>query len=48
LAAGAALEKSAAIVNPGNRPTKVNWTLLWSSALKNCGKVASSCFLIRV
>jgi len=38
LAAGSALEKFAAIVSPENKPTKVNWTLSWPSALEICGK----------
>ena len=38
LAPGSALEKFAAIVNPENKPTKVNWTLSWPSALEICGK----------
>ena len=38
LAPGSALEQLAAIVNPENKPTKVNWTLSWSSALEICGK----------
>ena len=38
LAPGSALEKFAAIVNPGHKPTKVNWTLSWTSALEICGK----------
>ena len=37
LAPGSALEKFAAIVNPENKPTKVNWTLSWPSALEICG-----------
>ena len=37
LAPGSALEKFAAIVNPGHKPTKVNWTLSWPSALEMCG-----------
>ena len=37
LAPGSAL--LAAIVNPENKPTKVNWTLSWPSALEICGKV---------
>jgi len=28
----------AAIVNPENKPTKVNWTLSWPSPLEICGK----------
>ena len=39
LAAGSALEKFAAIVNPENKPTKANWTLSWPSALEICGKI---------
>ena len=31
-------EKNAALVNPGNKPSKVNWALSWSSALEMCGK----------
>ena len=38
LAPGSALEKFAAVVNPENKPTKVNWALSWPSALKICGK----------
>jgi len=38
LAPGSTLEKFAAIVNPENKPTKVNWTLSWPSALEMCGK----------
>ena len=38
LAPGSALEKFAAIVNPGNEPTKVNWALSWPSVLEICGK----------
>jgi len=38
LAPGSALEKFAAIVNPENKPTKVNWTLSWPSALEICVK----------
>ena len=38
LATGSALEKFAAIVNPEDIPTKVNWTLSWPSALEMCGK----------
>ena len=38
LAPGSALEKFAAIVKPENKPTKVNWTLSWPSALQICGK----------
>jgi len=38
LTSGSALEKFAAIVNPENKPTKVNWTLSWPSALEICGK----------
>jgi len=26
-------------VNPENKPTKVNWTLSWPSALEICGKL---------
>ena len=44
-APGSALEKCAAIVNPENKPTKVNWTLSWLSALEIGGK---NCSLIRV
>ena len=36
---GSALENHAAIVNPENKPTKVNWTLSWPSALEICGKL---------
>ena len=39
LAPGSALDKFAAIVNPENKPTKVNWTLSWPSALEICGKL---------
>ena len=35
---GSALEKIAGSVNPGNKPTKVNWALSWPSALEMCGK----------
>ena len=35
---GSALEKFAATVKPENKPTKVNWTLSWPSALEICGK----------
>ena len=28
----------AAIMNPENKPTKVNWTLSWPSSLEMCGK----------
>ena len=38
LAPGSALEKFAAIVNPEDKPTKVNWTFSWPSALEICGK----------
>ena len=38
LAPGLALEKLAAIVNPANKPTRVNWALSWPSALEMCGK----------
>ena len=38
LAPGSALEKFAALVNPENKPTKLNWTLSWPSALEICGK----------
>ena len=38
LAPKSALEKFAAIVNPENKATKVNWTLSWPSALEICGK----------
>jgi hypothetical protein len=41
LAAGSALEKVAALVNPENKPTRVtrvNWTLSWPIALEICGK----------
>ena len=38
LAPGSALENFAAIVNPENKPTKVNWALSWPSALEICGK----------
>ena len=38
LAPGSALEQLVAIVNPENKPTKVNWTLSWPSALEMCGK----------
>ena len=34
----AALAQLAAIVNPGNKPTKVKWSLSWSRTLENCGK----------
>ena len=39
MAPGSALEKFAAIVNPENKPTKVNWALSWPSALEICGKI---------
>jgi len=39
LVPGSALEKLAAIVGPENKPTKVNWTLSWPSALEICGKL---------
>ena len=39
LAPGSALKNFAAIVNPGHKPTKVNWTLSWTSALEICGKI---------
>ena len=45
---GSALEKLAAIVNPENKPTKVNWTLSWPSALEICGQTWKNCSLIRV
>ena len=45
LAPGSALEMFAAIVNPEKRPTKVNWTLSWPSALEICGKVVNKCFI---
>jgi hypothetical protein len=32
-------EKFAAIVNPANKTTKVNWALSWPGALEMCGKV---------
>ena len=38
LAPGSAMEKFAAIVNPENKPAKVNWALSWPSALEMCGK----------
>ena len=38
LAPGSALEKFAAVANPENKPTKVNWALSWPIALKICGK----------
>ena len=38
LAPGSALKKFAAIVNPEVKPTKVNWTLSWPSALEMCEK----------
>ena len=38
LSPGSALEKFAALVNPENEPTKVNWTLSWPSAVEICGK----------
>ena len=38
MAPGSALEKFAAIVNPEHKPTKVNWTLSWPSALEICGE----------
>ena len=31
-------KKLAAILKPENKPTKVNWTLSWPSALGICGK----------
>jgi len=36
---GAALAQLAAMVNPANKPTKMKWSLYWSRALENCGKV---------
>ena len=39
LAPGSPPEKFAVIPNLGNKRTKVNWTLSWSSALEICGKV---------
>jgi hypothetical protein len=36
LAPGSALKKFAVIVNPEIKPTKVNWTLSWPSALEMC------------
>ena len=39
LAPGSALEKFAAIVNPENKPAKVNWTPSWPSALEICEKL---------
>ena len=39
LAPGSALEQFAAIVNPENKPTKLNWTLSWPSALEMCGEL---------
>jgi hypothetical protein len=38
LAPGSPPEKFAASVNLGNKPTKVNCTLSWSSALEICGQ----------
>ena len=31
-------KKNAAIANPENKITKVNWTLSWPSALEICGE----------
>ena len=39
LAPGSPPEKFAVIPNLGNKRTKVNWILSWSSALEICGKV---------
>ena len=44
---GAALAQLAAIVNPANKPTKVKWSLSWSRALENCGKLFFNQGLIR-
>ena len=44
---GAALAQLATIVNPGNKPTKVKWSLSWSRALENCGKLFFNKGLIR-
>ena len=30
--------KASAIVNPENKPTKVNWALSWPSSLEICGR----------
>ena len=38
LAPGSAREKFAALVNPEDKPTKVNWTLSWPIALEICRK----------
>ena len=37
LAPGSAQEQFAEIPNLSNKPTKVNWTLSWPSALEICG-----------
>jgi len=39
LAPGSALENFAAIVNPENKPTKVNWALSWPSDAQCLGNV---------
>ena len=44
LALGSALENVAAIVNPQNKPTKVNWIISWPSAFE----ISRKCSLIRV
>jgi hypothetical protein len=38
-------KKIAALVNPENKPTQVNWSFSWPSAFEICGKIYS---LIRV
>jgi len=42
-----ALAKLATIVNPANKPAKVKWSLSWSRALENCGKLFFNKGLIR-
>ena len=36
---GSALENVAAIVNPENKPTKVNWIISWPSVFEMSGKM---------
>ena len=38
LAPGSPQGKNAVILNLGNKPTQVNWSLSWSSVLDICGK----------
>ena len=38
-ALGSALENVAAIVNPENKPTKVNWIISWPSVFEMSGKM---------